>query len=132
VAAELLMLTARAAAGKVPGLSSRRGGLPPRSPSVLAEADRLDQRDLPAQGVLEKLLAAFGTEVEAQLLINVGADLIVFGVFQAFEDVLDFLEVIAVLFGVVVGRRIQSGVDFHLDHVTEIIFRIELPLAQIA
>jgi hypothetical protein len=100
--------------------------------SVLAEPDRLGDGDLPAQGILEELLSALGAEVESQLLIHVGADLIVFDVFQALENVLDFLEVIAVVFFFAGGRRIQGGIDFHFDYVSQIIFRIEIPLAQIA
>jgi hypothetical protein len=87
---------------------------------------------LPAQGVLDELAAALGAEVEAELLVDVVADVIVVNVVQVFEDVLNFLEVVAVFFIFAAGRRIEGGVDFHLDHVTEVVFRIEIPLAQIA
>jgi hypothetical protein len=87
---------------------------------------------LPAQGILDESPAALRAEVEAELLIDVVADGLVGGVVQALENVLDFLEVIAVRFIFVVGRRIEGGVDFHLDHVSKVVFRIEVPLAQIA
>ena len=47
------------------------------------------------------------------------------------EDVLDFFKMVAVV--VFAGsRRIKGGVEFHLDDVAQIFFRVEFPFAQIA
>jgi hypothetical protein len=99
--------------------------------SVLAEVERLRGSHAP-HGALEELLAALRAQVEAQPLTNVVADLIIVGILQAFEDVLDFLEMIAIGLFIVRRRGIESGVNLHLHDVTEITLGIEFPPAQIA
>ena len=55
------------------------------------ETDRLGGLiSVPADS--DELLAAFRAEIETQLLIDVVADLVACGVFQAFENVLDLFE----------------------------------------
>jgi len=98
--------------------------------SVCAEAEGF--RDFAAEGIFQKFFTAFGAEIEAELLIYVFADLIVIGVFQGFEDILNFLEVVAVVFVLTRGCRIKGCVDFHFHDIAEIFMRIQIPLAQIA
>jgi hypothetical protein len=97
--------------------------------SVAAEPERLD--GLAAQGVLDELAATVGTEIESQLLIDVVADLVAGGIFHAFQNVLDFFQVVAVVFVAIRGRRIERGVNLDFYYVTEIILWIKFPLAQV-
>jgi hypothetical protein len=98
---------------------------------VGAEFERLGGNRLASQGVLNELSAAFGTKIKSQLLINVVADLIAGRILHAFQDVLDLLEMIAVVF-IAIGRRwIERGENFDFDDIAKIILRIELPLAPI-
>jgi hypothetical protein len=97
--------------------------------SVVAEVEGLD--GFAAQRVLAEPPPALGAEVEAEALEDVVADLVVFGVFEAFQQVLDFPEVIAVSF-FFHDHGIEGGADFDLHHVAEILIGIQLPPAQIA
>ena len=51
---------------------------------------------------------------------------------QTFEDVLNLFQVVAVFVVDVRASRIKGGVDLHLHDVTEIVLRIQFPLAQVA
>jgi hypothetical protein len=98
---------------------------------VGAELERLGGNRLASQGVLDELSAAFGTKIKSQLLINVVADLIAGRILHAFQDVLDLLKMIAIVF-IAIGRRwIERGENFDFDDIAKIILRIELPLAPI-
>jgi hypothetical protein len=88
--------------------------------------------DFAAEGILQKFFATFRAEIETQLPVYVIADLVVVGVFQGFENVLNFLEVIAVVIVLADGSRIKGGIDFYFDNIAKIIFRIQISLAQIA
>jgi hypothetical protein len=85
-----------------------------------------------AEGIFQEFFAAFGAEIESQLLVNVVAYLVVVGVFKAFQDVLNFLEVVAVVFVFSGGRGIKRSIDFDFNYIAEIVFAVELSLAQIA
>jgi hypothetical protein len=85
-----------------------------------------------AEGILQEFFVTFRAKIETQLLVHVIADQVVVGVFQGFENVLNFLEVIAVVFVLAGGSRIKGGIDFDFDYIAEIIFRIQISLAQIA
>jgi len=97
--------------------------------SVAAKPKRLG--NLAPQRVLDELPAAIRTEIEPQLLIHVVADLIVGRILHAFQDILDFFEVVAVVILVVGRRRIERGIDLDFDDVTEIVLWIKFPLSQV-
>ena len=82
-----------------------------------------------AEGIFEKFFAAFGAEIKTYLLIYVFAYLVVVGIVETLEDVLNFLEVVAVVFVLVCGCRIEGGIDFDFNDVAKIIFRIEFAFA---
>ena len=92
------------------------------STSVFAEV-RLCRRTT-AKRSAKELLSTVGAEVEPHLLIDVVADLIVLGVIQSFENVLDFLEMILIAIKTVF-HRIERGINFHFNDVPKIIFRIK-------
>ena len=81
---------------------------------------------------MQEFFAAFRAEIETQLLVHVVADQVVVGVFQGFQNILNFLEVVAVVFVFAGGIRIIGGIDFDFDDIAEIDFRIEFSLAHIA
>ena len=99
---------------------------------VLVRAESEGFCGFAAEGILQEFFAAFRAEIETQLLVHVVADLVVVGVIQAFENILNFLEVVAVVIVFAGGGRIKGGIDFDFDDVSQIVFRIEISLAQIA
>jgi hypothetical protein len=100
-----------------------------RGRSVFAEVEMLGEFAI--QRVLEEPAMALGAQIEPQLFVDVAGDLVVNDVVAALQDLLDLLQVIAVV-GRFVGRSgVECRVDLHLDNVAQI-FRIELPLAAIA
>ena len=96
--------------------------------SILTEVQRC--RDAPAKRIVQEPLTTLGTEIETPLLIDIVADFIALGVIESFEDILDFLEVITILVQFHVGR-IKRCIDFHLDDIPQITFRIERPVAAV-
>ena len=83
-----------------------------------------------AQRVFDEFLAALGAQVEPKLLVHVVADLRVRRVFGVLQSLLDFLLVVAVVFALVHGCRIERRVDFHLHDIAQVL-GIECPLAAI-
>jgi hypothetical protein len=82
--------------------------------------------------VLDEFAPTLRAEVESHLLINIVADLFVGFVFHAFENVLNFFKMIAIVF-IVTGRRgIKSGIDLDFYDVAQILLRIKFVFAQIA
>jgi hypothetical protein len=96
---------------------------------VAAKAKRL--RGLTPQGALDESPAAFRTEIEPQLLIDIVANLIAGRILHALQDILDLFEVVAVVLFVIDRRRIKGRIDLNLDDITEIILWIKFPLAQV-
>jgi hypothetical protein len=113
------------------GASHKRRLSPFRRPRlVLAEIEELGC--LASQRVLDELLVALGTQVEAQLTIDVRADLIAISFLQLLEDVLNFLKVIPFVACLVHGHWVERRVDFHFHDVAKVFFRIEFSVTQIA
>ena len=88
-------------------------------------------RRVEAERTEQKAPPAIAAKVKSHLLVYVVADFFAFHVVQAFEDVLDFLEMVAVVVQRVVNW-IERGVDFHFDDVPEILLWIERTLAAVA
>jgi hypothetical protein len=78
---------------------------------------------MPPERILEVGVAAISTEIVSLLLIDVVADAVVLGVIEAVENVLDLLQVIALVFDLVL-ERIEGSVDFDADYISEFAFRI--------
>jgi hypothetical protein len=93
----------------------------------LAEVEKLC--GLATEGVFDKFFVAIGAEIVSQLAVDVGADLVAVVVVELFEDILDFLQVVAIVAFFVVGHWIEGGIDLHLDDVTEIFLGIEVTVA---
>jgi hypothetical protein len=98
--------------------------------SVFAETESLG--DLSPEWIPNEFFAAFGTEIETQFLIHLVADFVAGRIVHAFENFLDFFEVVAVFIVAVFSGGIEGGVDFDFDNVTKIVVWIEFTLAQIA
>jgi hypothetical protein len=98
-----------------------------RRHSVLAELEELD--GFAPERVLDELFVTRRAQVEAQLLVDIRADLIAIGLFELFEDVMDFLHVVALVTLLVDRHRIERRIDLHLDDVAKVLFRIEFPMA---
>ena len=69
-------------------------------------------------------------KIEPKLLVHVVADLRIGCVFGALQNLLDFLQVVPVVFALVHGRGIERRVDFHLHDIAQVL-GIECPLAAI-
>jgi hypothetical protein len=67
--------------------------------------------------VAQKSLATFATKIKAELLIQVFIDLLVTIDFNAFQDILNLLQVVAVCIAYII-QFIDRGVDFHANHVS--------------
>ena len=85
----------------------------------------------PAERVLGELLAAFGAQIESQCLINVVANVGVGVVFHSFEDILNLDEIVAIIIQTF-GDLVEGGKHFNFHHVSQIMFRLYLTLAEIA
>lgn len=81
--------------------------------------------------VFGEFLAAFGAEIEPQRLINVISDIGVGVVFEAFEDIVNFDEIVAIIIQAF-GHFIKGGKHFNLHHVSQIMFGLYFTLAEIA
>jgi hypothetical protein len=97
--------------------------------SVLAEFHEV--RGLASQRPLGELLAALGAKIESHVLMHLVADLIVLSILEAFENVMDLLQMVSILVDAVVDR-IENGCDLNLNDVAQIVLGIKIPLAEIA
>lgn len=70
----------------------------------------------PPQGVLHVTAAALAAQVEPLLMIDFLADRVVIVVVEPFQQILNLLQMISVVFEFVVAG-IQCGVNFHADDV---------------
>jgi hypothetical protein len=84
--------------------------------SVLTETEFLAYGS--SQRVFDVLLAALGAEVETLLVVDVVSHLLVVIVVEVFENVLDFLQVVAIVVKFL-ADRIQRGVDFDANDVAK-------------
>ena len=66
------------------------------------------------------------------MLIDIVANLIAGRFLHPLQNVLDLLEVIAVVIRSIGRGRIEGGEDLDLHDITEIVLRIKFPPAQVA
>jgi hypothetical protein len=87
--------------------------------------------DRPSEWIADIPLATFTAEIEALMVINVVANLLVLSVIQSIENFLNLLQMIAILVQLVLDR-VERGIDFQTDNVAQFILRIDGPPAAIA
>jgi hypothetical protein len=97
--------------------------------SVLAEIEVVSRRS--SERITNIPLAAFAAQIEALVVIDVVAYLLVLGVVQSIEYFLNLLQMIAILVQLILDR-IERGIDFQTDNVAQFILRIDGPPAAIA
>lgn len=93
---------------------------------VLTEFKRLGAN---AKRVFQQTLSALGAQVETMYLINIVADLFVFGVVRMLQDLLQFFE--AVPFPIF-APFVAGDINLELYHIPQIVSRVDLHTAFIA
>jgi hypothetical protein len=95
---------------------------------VLAEPQFVN--DKPPEWILHIPIAALAAQIVTLLLVYVVTDLFVLGVVDPFENVLNLLQVIALVF--LILQRVERCVDFNANNVTKFALGIDFSLARVA
>jgi hypothetical protein len=105
------------------------GPTPLTPPLILAEIEVFGW--LTPQRIVEQFAAAFGAQVEPHPLVDIVAEFFVLRIVNLFEDLLDFLQVISIIVGVLLVDCVQRRVNFHFDNIAQIVLRFEYTTAAI-
>jgi hypothetical protein len=84
-----------------------------------------------AERVLHIAISAFAAQIVALLVIDVVADLLVLGVVQSLQDVLNLLQMVPLVLAFVL-HRIERRVHLDADDVAQLAIGIDQSLAAIA
>jgi hypothetical protein len=99
-----------------------------RASSILAEVEFLQ---FATEGIFDEFLSAIGAKIEPQRFVNFAANRLIGMVIHALQCVLKFKQVILI----VIDRSlilIQCGKNLDLDHIAQVILRVQWAFAAIA
>ena len=89
-------------------------------------------RGVPCNRVVEKFLPAFRAEIKTQLLVDIITESVALGIIHAFQDIMDFGQVIAISFLFIHIAAFHCRIHFHADDIAECVLWIDKTFTAVA